>query len=293
MGAKQSARRAKEDGTNGAQCSVSGSGSENSESSNCPVMDMSSGSTPPSIASCPASPPPSASALLDASGQSLNPTNMMPTNPKQEPAPGQRISLPTGRQPSSIPQAGTESTWSYPSQQMFFNALQRKGKGEGVSEKDMSSVVTAHNSLNETTWREVLKYESLPPHGHSNEPELKRFMGKSDVLSPLAYAYSVFGYGQPFDRHDWIVTRNGERDIRYVIDFYHDSQSQSNLPFSVNVRPALDSFEAVQDRLKLAIYTQCYRLGLPCPVTGTQPGGALNNASASLAEQEQQRSATA
>jgi hypothetical protein len=40
-------------------------------------------------------------------------------------------------------------------------ALQRKGKADDVTEDDMESVVHAHNSMNEITWRHVLQWESL------------------------------------------------------------------------------------------------------------------------------------
>ena len=46
----------------------------------------------------------------------------------QEPAPGQPFPLSTSRERSSIPKAdGAEGeTWTYPSEQMFFNAMLRK-----------------------------------------------------------------------------------------------------------------------------------------------------------------------
>lgn len=255
---------------------------EKGSTSECPVMNTAPRNSN-SASGCPASPE-----VFNVYGEVINKDNMMPVQPNQAPAPGQRVPLPTERTASSIPKAGTAGqTWSYPSEQMFFNALMRKGKADGVSESDMPNVVAAHNTLNEATWREVLKYEYLPPHGHSNSPELRRFMGKSDVLSPLAYAYSLLGYSQPFDRHDWFVQRNGSREMRYVIDFYHNDTNSSSMPFTVNARPALDSIEAVQDRLKLAVYTQCYRLGLPCPVTGTRPGSSSSTADVLHSERSQ------
>lgn len=75
----------------------------------------------------------------------LDPTNNMPAEPNQQPFPGQRVPLPTDRQPSSIPKGGTQGTWLYPSPQMFYNALQRKGKGDDVREQDMEAVVYNHN----------------------------------------------------------------------------------------------------------------------------------------------------
>ena len=86
----------------------------------------------------------------------------MPTNPNQQPAPGQSVPLSTERVPSQIPKGGTENeTWTYPSPQMFWNALVRKGKAEGAKEEDMDVVVAIHNNMNENTWRAVLEWEKL------------------------------------------------------------------------------------------------------------------------------------
>ncbi len=79
----------------------------------------------------------------------LDPNNNMPAEPNQQPFPGQRVPLPTDRQPSSIPKSGTQGTWLYPSPQMFYNALQRKGKGGDVHEQDMEAVVYNHNGTSQ------------------------------------------------------------------------------------------------------------------------------------------------
>lgn len=46
----------------------------------------------------------------------------------QDPAPGQPYSLSTARERSTIPKSDGENgeTWTYPSEQMFFNAMLRK-----------------------------------------------------------------------------------------------------------------------------------------------------------------------
>ena len=79
-------------------------------------------------------------------------------------------------------QAGTEETWVYPSQQMFFNALLRKGEmridwkpfiglidnhssslalgwefEEGsLAPEDMDHIIKIHNANNESAWQEVI-----------------------------------------------------------------------------------------------------------------------------------------
>lgn len=86
----------------------------------------------------------------------------------QNPAPGQPFPLPTDRQVSSIPKAivkeGESPFWVYPSQQMFWNAMLRKGwrwKDEDIKEKDMENIIKIHNANNEQAWQEVLKWEAL------------------------------------------------------------------------------------------------------------------------------------
>eukprot|EP00884_Botryococcus_braunii_P023271 jgi/Botrbrau1/9628/Bobra.0131s0008.1 len=204
----------------------------------------------------------------------LDPRNQMPLEPNQQPCPGQRKLLSTARVESTIPKGGTDVTWLYPSPQMFYNALKRKGKGDDVMETDMESIVHAHNSLNEKAWQEVLVWERLH-QAACNQPTLLRFRGRPDELSPLARLSHWAGGRLPFDRHDWYVDRCGT-EVRYVIDFYFD-EDKAGTPeaFQLRVRPALDNFESGLDRTKLFIYQKFAEYGLPCPVTGS--GGHVIN----------------
>lgn len=72
----------------------------------------------------------------------------------QEAAEGQSVELSTDRVESTIPK-GDGGTWVYPSSQMFFNALQRKGKSAEGQEQAMDAVVAIHNNMNELTWQKV------------------------------------------------------------------------------------------------------------------------------------------
>ena len=197
--------------------------------------------------------------------QPLDPTNQMPSTANQRPAPNQQVPLLTQRVASTIPKGGTEEqTWLYPSPQMFWNALVRKNKTEGANEQDMDTVVAVHNNMNENTWRQVLAWEALhpPQGGPGTEPKLLRFLGRPDDLSPKARLKMLFGgHPAPFDRHDWVVDRGG-KEVRYVIDYYHDEASTesdqrprdltdvtSMQSIKVDVRPAMDGAEAVLDRL--------------------------------------------
>jgi len=53
----------------------------------------------------------------------LDPKNNMPLEPNQQPCPGQKRLISTNRVVSNIPKGGTESTWVYPSPQMFYNGM--------------------------------------------------------------------------------------------------------------------------------------------------------------------------
>ena len=97
----------------------------------------------------------------------------------QTPAPNQPFPLPIERQKSSIPkveqlklcnllvwgvffQAGTEETWVYPSQQMFFNALLRKGRSLNSWISDMGSPRIVHSRLG--VWGGKLGSRGHGPH---------------------------------------------------------------------------------------------------------------------------------
>jgi cytochrome c heme-lyase len=58
----------------------------------------------------------------------------------------------------------------------------------------------------------------------------------------------------PFDRHDWIVRRSSTgEEIRYVIDYYGAPPLPDGSPvFSLDVRPALDSFSSIGMRVRAA-----------------------------------------
>ncbi|XP_065353652.1 holocytochrome c-type synthase [Cloeon dipterum] len=194
-------------------------------------------------------------------GGDIDPTNMMPP-PNQQPSPGQPFPLQTDRQISSIPKVGDKKEyWVYPSPQMFWNAMLRKGwvwKAEDIKKEDMNNIIKIHNANNEQAWQEVLKWEAL----HAKEcgdPRLKSFGGKATQYSPRARIRQLLGYELPFDRHDWIIDRCG-KDVRYVIDYYDGGVIDGNTyQFALlDVRPAMDSFDNVWDRMKVAYWRWKY-----------------------------------
>ncbi|GLC53213.1 hypothetical protein PLESTB_000720400 [Pleodorina starrii] len=216
----------------------------------------SSTSLPPTSGSCPVV---AAQQQQPADGGTLNPLNNIPAGLTGAPAPP-GLGLGTQRQTSNIPMAppdklpphqqGGQDFWVYPSEHMFYNAMKRKGWDPQA--EDMRSVVAIHNGVNERAWREVMAWERL----HCDEcpqPRLKRFQGRPSDLTPKARLLNFVGFGLPFDRHDWIVDRCG-REVRYVIDFYNGApQPGQTAPaaFFLDVRPALDSVEAVWDRIRM------------------------------------------
>eukprot|EP01147_Barroeca_monosierra_P007561 gene7561-9840_t len=191
--------------------------------------------------------------------ESINPNNQMLLQEKQSATIGQSKPLATDREVSTIPkseftpshQNEGDQHWQYPSQQMFYNAMKRKGWNP--MEDDMPAVVAIHNSVNETAWRQIKAWEAL--HSETaEEVKLSRFMGRPRDVSPKAFFRSLLGQERPFDRHDWYVKR-GNREVRYVIDFYNVRQNREDEPVAVYIdaRPALDTPLSIFDRLRMSV----------------------------------------
>ena len=177
--------------------------------------------------------------------QPLNPNNNMPSQPNQLPAASQTEPLSTERVASTIPKGGSDNaTWTYPSPQMFFNALERKHKLDGTSEQDMESVVAVHNQMNEVTWKQVVEWERVIRGDDGDAaaaatPKLLKFQGRPHDLSPKAtLKHYLLGHTLPFDRHDWYIERPDGSVVRYVLDYYASEDAEQ---LHVDVRPAMDN----------------------------------------------------
>mmetsp|Transcript_3184 Transcript_3184/g.3590 ORF Transcript_3184/g.3590 Transcript_3184/m.3590 type:complete len:350 (-) Transcript_3184:714-1763(-) len=199
----------------------------------------------------------------------VNPANQMPDIPNKVQSSEQTRGLSTERVHSTILKPSGE-TWSYPSPQMFYNALVRKGKAQDVREEDMDVIVAVHNNMNELAWHDVLRWEALRTSVSETKdspsvPTLSKFIGRPNDLTPKAWVLSnIFGYQKPFDRHDWTIERNGQ-SVRYVVDFYYDEEKgkEDETPglhdihavksISIDARPAIDSFESLVDRIQMPI----------------------------------------
>lgn len=185
-----------------------------------------------------------------------------------KPVQGQRYYLPTHSAASTIPRAAAEtdqqkaqqqthSTWHYPSPQRFYNAMRRKGYQP--DELDVPTIVAIHNTVNETAWKQVMRYEQMHK-SHCPAPALLSFRGRPNDLSPKAWLKSnVLGYVKPFDRHDWVVDRCGKQ-VEYVIDFYTgNNASNTSAPYNqdlpamyIDARPKV-SVGGVYDRTRMML----------------------------------------
>jgi len=139
-------------------------------------------------------------------------------------------------------------------------------KGWETPEEHVETMVEIHNFLNEEAWQEVMKWEKRLPNG--DQAQLAKFQGNPGKLSPKARLHlwagmlfpSKFITEAPFDRHDWVVTRPSTDPsappitTRYVID-YHSAppDDEGNPVFFLDVRPALDSFESIKERIAVAV----------------------------------------
>lgn len=183
----------------------------------------------------------------------VNPANMMPDLP-QSTATGQKKLLSTERETSSIPKTGSEDKkWEYPSPQQFYHALLRRNKT--AEEDEMDAVVLVHNKVNDESWDQILDWESEYMR-QCKEPSLQRFVGNSEKLSPSAVLRTKIFGDVLFDRHDWFVDRCGLRSVRYIIDYYDTSntpEADGRFNVKIHVRPALDSPQALWDRIRVPI----------------------------------------
>jgi len=140
--------------------------------------------------------------------------------------------------------------WIYPSEQMFFRAMQRKNWTPSAN--DMSTLVPIHNAVNERAWAEITAWERGRGGEACGGPKLVSFSGDSARLTPKARLMVLLGYQRPFDRHDWTVNRCGKR-VDYVIDFYSgraDPACPHALSVYIDARPKLNSVEGVNMRLQ-------------------------------------------
>jgi len=224
--------------------------------SDCPMS--ADNPAPPAAAAPPSDCPMSADSTVNPSTAQVDPANMeLP--PNQQPSPGQPFSLDTSRETSSIPRAGTDGNWVYPSEQMWWNAALRKGwrwEKDAVEAEDMKHIIRIHNTNNEDAWNEVLHWENFMGTD-LQEVKLKKFSGDAKNFSWRARFRAALGHSQPFDRHDWIIERGkGGREVTYIIDYYDvgDENGYKSGEFTeLDCRPAPRAFDLIYYRCKAMV----------------------------------------
>jgi hypothetical protein len=108
--------------------------------------------------------------------------------------------LSSDREVSSIPksdftpehQSTTQSYWEYPSEDMYYKAMKRKGWSPEAEQ--MKTIVAIHNTVNEQSWREVLQWEAMDGAEATQPPKLKRFIGRPSDFSPKARLLNAIGW---------------------------------------------------------------------------------------------------
>ena len=86
-------------------------------------------------------------------------------------------------------------------------------------------------------------------------PDVKGILVQSYLFRSFWSECLFFRNDLPFDRHDWIIDRNGKQ-VRYIIDYYDigDENGYKTGEFvELDVRPAFDSFGAAFDRSRVAL----------------------------------------
>ncbi|MCJ1310291.1 Cytochrome c1 heme lyase [Agyrium rufum] len=159
---------------------------------------------------------------------------------------------PPANSQSESPADPHTGNWIYPSEKMFFEAMKRKSYNPEAT--DMASIVPIHNAVNERAWSEIKGWErafgwARKDNEQCGGPRLRSFRGDSKKWTPRAWwNVWVWGYREPFDRHDWVVERCG-REVEYVIDFYEGRGGSQRLNFFLDVRPKLNSWEGWKMRM--------------------------------------------
>lgn len=152
------------------------------------------------------------------------------------------------RQVSSIPksdftpmhQSSSNPYWEYPSEDMYFKAMQRKGWDPEATQ--MKTIVAIHNTVNEQSWREVLQWEAMHAYvlmawslmrrwmllanvsfmllmsssGQQAPPKLKKFIGRPKDFSPKARFLNLVGWYNLFSHAMLLLLDSQNMLITYI-----------------------------------------------------------------------------
>ncbi|KAI6803475.1 hypothetical protein KC364_g9485 [Hortaea werneckii] len=107
-------------------------------------------SAPPSVLSASASTPSKKPKLLSLSQDREISTIPRAFSEARPPNAAERAAMPPANAQGDTGHDRESGNWIYPSQEMFFNAMKRKGHEAQAT--DMSSIVPIHNAVNERAW---------------------------------------------------------------------------------------------------------------------------------------------
>ncbi len=162
-------------------------------------------------------------------------------------------SLSRDRQESPIP-TKDGGKWSYPSPHQFHAAT--KAKGHQIAEQEVPVIVDIHNAVNDQAWERIKIWERRF-HSRCQDLRLVRFVGRPGDRSPKSWLMEkLLGWQIPFDRHDWLIDRCSETQVRYVVDFYDGRPIPGRpdlVPVFIDARPALDSVGSFFDRFRMTV----------------------------------------
>ncbi|KAJ9607832.1 hypothetical protein H2200_007911 [Cladophialophora chaetospira] len=203
-----------------------------------------------------------------APSRPLSHSRVVSTIPRAFPSATNSPSLPANAESETGPHSS--GNWIYPSESQFFHAVMRKETLNQSSPEDLassiSSIIPIHNAVNERAWSLIKAWETQATETTSTKtcfsPKLLSFQGLgAGAKSPKARLMTLWGYTEPFDRHDWTVERCDGQQVEYVIDFYQGKapegggkgKEKSNLNFYLDVRPKLNSLEGWRMRAERAM----------------------------------------
>jgi cytochrome c heme-lyase len=86
------------------------------------------------------------------------------------------------------------------------------------------------------------------------DPTFVQFKTMTGIHTPRARFFRFFGFGYPYERQDWTVSRCGKTKT-YIVEMYtlqtHELQGTVIGP---NVRPKIESFEDIKDRIRMSLW---------------------------------------
>jgi len=147
-------------------------------------------------------------------------------------------------------------SWKWNDEDIDQNTMDQMIKQrEDVDQNDQNIMnqIKHHNFDHESAWEEIMKWESRHANKEDGSTDSKMHSSecKATEYSPKARFGALIGFKPPFDRHDCVIDRDG-KEVRYVVDYYHDKDPSNPDAAKIDVRPALDSLDAFQDRMKFA-----------------------------------------